>query len=66
MVNGVMQIVAAVLFAVIALEKGTSVIWLCVAGVYLALGAANLIGYAIRTKKKQKAAAKQAELAAKS
>ena len=56
MINGVMHIVAAVLFAVIALDRGMDMIWLTIAGIYLVTGVLNLIVYSIRNKKNQKAA----------
>ena len=61
MINGVLEIVAAVLFAVIAVDNGMNKVWFCVAAVYLAVGILNLIATAIKNGKKQKAAAKQAE-----
>lgn len=60
MINGVMEIVAAVLFAVISLDKGVDMIWLSIAGVYLVSGILNLIVYVIRNNRKQKAAVKAA------
>ena len=56
MINGVMSIVAAVLFAVVALQDGTNMIWLTVAGVYLVWGILNLIAYSLKNIRKQKAA----------
>jgi len=56
MVNGVMSIVAAVLFAVVALNEGMNMIWLTVAGVYLVWGILNLIVYAVKNFRKEKAA----------
>ena len=35
MINGVMHIVAAVLFGVISIKEGTNVIWMGIAGIYL-------------------------------
>ena len=61
MINGVLEIVAAVLFAIIALDNGMNIIWLGIAAVYLLVGILNLIVYAVRRSKKQKAAAKSAE-----
>ena len=55
MVNGVLLIVAAVLFAVIAMGKEMDMIWLCTAGVYLTAGLVNLIIFAVKRRKKQKA-----------
>ncbi len=56
MVNGVMSIVAAVLFAVVALNDGMNVIWVTIAGIYLVWGILNLIAYAVKNSRKQKAA----------
>ena len=56
MINGVMSIVAAVLFAVVAISEGMSVIWFAIAGVYMVWGILNLIVYAVKNIRKQKAA----------
>ena len=56
MINGVMSIVAAVLFAVVAISEEMSVIWFAIAGVYLVWGILNLIVYAVKNIRKQKAA----------
>ena len=56
MINGVMSIVAAVLFAVVAISEGMSVIWFTIAGIYLLWGILNLIVYAVRNSRRQKAA----------
>ena len=56
MVNGVMSIVAAVLFGVVALSEGVNPIWLTIAGIYLVWGILNLIVYAVKNIRKQKAA----------
>ena len=56
MINGVMSIVAAVLFAVVALKEDLDVIWLTIAGIYLVWGILNLIVYAVRNNRKQRAA----------
>ena len=61
MINGVMHIVAAVLFAVIAVKEGISIIWLGVAAVYLITGVINLTIHALKIRKIEKAA-KKAEL----
>lgn len=60
MINGVLMIVAAVLFAVVALDKGFDTIWLCIAGLYLVCGVLNLIAYSVKNHRKQKAAEKAA------
>ena len=56
MVKGVMSIVAAVLFGVVALSEGVNPIWLTIAGIYLVWGILNLIVYAVKNIRKQKAA----------
>lgn len=56
MVNGVMSIVAAVLFAVVALQEGMNMIWLTIAGIYLVWGILNLVVYAVKNHRKQKSA----------
>ena len=56
MINGVMSIVAAVLFAVVALKENMDVIWLAIAGIYLVWGILNLIIYWVKINRKQKAA----------
>ena len=56
MVNGVMSIVAAVLFAVVAISGGMNVIWIAIAGIYLVWGILNLIVYSVKNSRKQKAA----------
>ena len=64
MINGVMNIVAAVLFAMVYLFGNMGVMWLWIAAAYLLLGICNLIAYAARNHKKQKQSAKLAEAAA--
>lgn len=61
MINGVMHIVAAVLFAMVYLFGNMGILWLWIGAAYLALGIFNLIGYAARNHKKQKQSAKLAE-----
>ena len=56
MINGVMSIVAAVLFAVVAISEEMSAVWFTIAGVYLFWGILNLIVYAVKNSRKQKAA----------
>ena len=58
MVNGVMQIVAAVLFAVVSVKDGMNMIWMGIAGVYLAIGVVNLVIHALKIRKMEKAAKK--------
>lgn len=56
MINGVMSIVAAVLFAVVAISEGMNVIWFAIAAIYLVWGILNLIAYSVKNNRKQKAA----------
>ena len=65
MINGVLHIVAAVLFAVVHLFGGLGVMWLWIAGIYLAAGAINLIVYYLKNYSKIRAANKQAAKSAK-
>lgn len=58
MINGVMHIVAAVLFAVISVKEGTNVIWMGIAGVYLVTGVVNLAIHALKIRKMERAAKK--------
>ena len=58
MINGVMHIVAAVLFAVMSIHEGMNLIWMGIAGVYLATGIINLIIHALKIRKIEKAAKK--------
>ena len=58
MVNGVLNIVAAVLFAVVSLNEGINIIWLSVAAIYLLAGIINLSAHALRVRKIEKAAKK--------
>ena len=60
MINGVLHIVAAVLFAVVHLFGGLGAMWLCIACVYLAAGAMNLLVYYLKNRSKIRAANKQA------
>ena len=64
MVNGVFHIIAAVLFAVVHLSTDMGIIWLCIAGVYLVVGIANLMIYAIRNRHQLHVARKQSQKAA--
>ncbi len=61
MINGVLLIVAAVLFAVLYLFEGLGIMWLWIAGFYLAAGILNLISHVIKEKAKVRAANKKAE-----
>ena len=58
MINGVMHIVAAVLFGVISVKEGTSMIWMAIAGIYLVTGVVNLAIHALKIRKMEKAAKK--------
>ena len=61
MINGVMHIVAAVLFAVISVQNNFNTIWMVVAGLYLVVGAINLAIHALKIHKMEKAAKKAEE-----
>ena len=63
MINGVMHIIAAVLFAMIYLWTDLGMLWLWIAAAYLILGVANLVVYAVGNHRKQKAAQKAAAAA---
>ena len=63
MINGVMHIVAAVLFAMIYLWTDLGMVWLWIAAGYLILGLGNLVVYAVMNHRKQKAAQKAAAAA---
>ena len=58
MVNGVLLIVAAVLFAVISIQEGINLIWMGIAGTYLLAGVINLSAYWLKVKRIEKAAQK--------
>ena len=58
MINGVMHIVAAVLFAVIAVNGGFNMMWMGIAGIYLVTGVVNLTIHALKIRKMEKAAKK--------
>ena len=60
MINGVLEIVAAVLFAVVGLSKDVNMIWISIAAIYLVCGILNLIVYVVKNHRKQKAAEKLA------
>ena len=61
MINGVLMIVAAVLFAVLYLFEGLGIMWLWIAAFYLVVGIVNLISHVVREKVKVRAANKKAE-----
>ena len=58
MINGVMHIVAAVLFAVISVKEGINIIWMGVAGAYLVTGIINLAIHGLKIRKMERAAKK--------
>ena len=58
MINGVMHIVAAVLFAMIYIWTDLGMMWLWIAAAYLVLGIANLVVHTIKNYRKQKAVQK--------
>ena len=58
MINGVMHIVAAVLFAVVSVHEGMNLIWMGIAGVYLVMGIINLTVHALKIRKMERAAKK--------
>ena len=58
MINGVMHIVAAVLFAVISVNDGVNMIWMGISGIYLVTGIVNLAVHALKIRKIEKAAKK--------
>ena len=60
MINGVLFIVAAVLFAVLYLFEGLGVMWLWIAGFYLVAGILNLVMHVLKEKAKIRAANKKA------
>ena len=60
MINGVMNIVAAVLFAMVYLFGNMGIMWLWIGAAYLVLGILNLAAYAARNHKKQKQSAREA------
>ena len=65
MINGVMHIVAAVLFAVIALSGGFNAIWMGIACAYFVAGIVNLAIHALKIRKIEKAAKKAEQTAQK-
>lgn len=60
MINGVLLIVAAVLFAVLYLLEGLGILWLWIAAFYLVAGILDLIFHAVKEKAKVRAANKKA------
>ena len=65
MINGVLLIVAAVLFAVLYLFEDLSIMWLWIAGIYLVSGILDLVMHVLKEKAKIRAANKQAAKTAK-
>ena len=65
MINGVLLIIAAVLFAVVYLFGDMGVLWLWIAGFYLAAGIADLVIHVIREKSRLRSANKEARKNAK-
>lgn len=61
MINGVLLIVAAVLFAVVHLFGGLGIMWLWIAAFYLIAGILDLIFHVMKEKAKVRAANKKAE-----
>ena len=61
MINGVVQIIAAVLFAVVHLSTEMGSIWLWIAAAYLVIGIANLIFYVLKSKHQLHVARKEAK-----
>ena len=60
MINGVLLIVAAVLFAVLYLLEGLGIMWLWIAAFYLAAGVLDLITHFVKEKVKIHSANKKA------
>ena len=60
MINGVLLIVAAVLFAVLYLFEGLSILWLWIAAFYFGAGVLDLVLHVLKEKAKVRAANKQA------
>lgn len=58
MINGVLNIVAAVLFAVVAVKENFSTVWTIIAGVYLFAGVIDLIVHSIKVSRMKKTAMK--------
>ena len=60
MINGVLLIIAAVLFAVLYLFEHLGIMWLWIAGFYFVAGVLDLIIHVLKEKGKVRAANKQA------
>ena len=65
MINGVLLIVAAVLFAVLYLFEGLGIMWLWIAAFYFVVGVLDLVVHVLKEKGKIRAANKQAAKTAK-
>lgn len=65
MINGVLLIIAAVLFAVLYLFEGLGMMWLWIAGFYFVSGVLDLVMHVVKEKAKVRAANKQAAKTAK-
>jgi hypothetical protein len=65
MINGVLLIMPAVLFAVLYLFEGLGVMWLRIAGFYFVAGVLDLVMHVVKEKAKVRAANKQAARTAK-
>lgn len=65
MINGVLLIVASVLFAVLYLFEGLGIMWLWIAAFYFVFGVLDLVIHVLKEKGKLRAANKQAARTAK-
>ena len=65
MINGILLVIAAVLFAVVHLFGGLGMMWLWIAAFYLAVGVINLTVYYLKNKSRIRAADKKAAQTAK-
>ena len=65
MINGVLLIIAAVLFAVLYLFENLGVMWLWIAAFYFVAGVLDLVMHVLKEKAKVRAANKQAAKTAK-
>ena len=65
MINGVLLIIAAVLFAVLYLFEDLGIMWLWIAGFYFVAGVLDLVIHVLKEKGKIRAANKQAARTAK-
>jgi hypothetical protein len=65
MINGVLLIIAAVLFAVLYLFEGLGILWLWIAAFYLVAGILDLVIHVLKEKGRLRAANKQAAKTAK-